>query len=77
MKRGGRGGFKPWYSKGSFQQQKEKPLFSFTKNGRDDDEAGGGSLNTDPQNSSDISFSTDREPGSYVGWKLYFPFKSK
>lgn len=84
MKRGGKSNFNPWYSKsagGSFQKQKEKPLFSVPRSNLidedDDDDEGPEPLLVNPSSTSEITFSTDREPGSYIGWKLYFPLKSE
>jgi hypothetical protein len=83
MKRGGgrgSGRFNPFFNRfGNFQKQKEKPLFTLRNSNSliDDDEDEASGSNPTPQpTTSDISFTTDREPGAYLGWKLYFPTKS-
>jgi hypothetical protein len=80
MKR--KGGFNPFFNRGSaFQKQKEKPLFTLTSNSLIDEDDGSedraGTFDNLQPATTDISFTTDREPGVYVGWKLYFPTKSE
>jgi hypothetical protein len=83
MKRGGKsGGHNPWYGKRagqSFQNQKDKPIFTLPPNlvDEDDEEDGPGLFNANPPPNAGVSFTTDREPGAFIGWKLYFPFKSE
>lgn len=81
MKRGG-GSWKPWYGGGGssfFQQQKAKPLYALSRNTDGSVNQGQSSSDTGNEVSPEtlISYTTDIEPGSYVGWKLYFPEKSK
>lgn len=81
MKRG-RSSWKPWYGRGggNFQQSKSKPAYTIPNNSNNgnssDDEPNQG--NHQKQTSTtDVSFTTEREPNSFVGWKLYFPDKRK
>lgn len=84
MRRGNRD-WKPYYGGrgGHFQQPKAKPLFTMSRNNGTGILAGIYSdlLNQDiplaPAHPTDVSFTTDVERGSFVGWKLYFPEKSK
>lgn len=79
MKRGGyRGGFRGGYRGASGSHK--KPMYNAPRNYFDqdnDEETNDGSLEVNQPNTNDISFSTEREPGSYIGWKLYFPLKRK
>jgi hypothetical protein len=82
MKRGGKSGHNPWYGKRagqSYQNQKDKPVFTLPANliDEDDEDNGPGHFNANTPSNAGISFLTDREPGSFIGWKLYFPFKSE
>jgi hypothetical protein len=78
-----RGGFNPFFNRGNgFQKQKEKPLFTLKGSSLIDEDDGSedraGSFETNPLPvTTDISFTTDREPGVFVGWKLYFPTKGE
>lgn len=75
MKRGNSRG-KPWYGNRNFQQKKAKPSFTIPSNNAAHDSDDG--LNPSQiQSNTSVSFSTDREPGAFVGWKLYFPDKRK
>lgn len=59
--------------RGGGGKSKSKPLFSIPQ--------GNSSINDDNLARTtgvlDVSFTTDLEPGSFVGWKLYFPEKCK
>lgn len=70
----GSSGWKPWYGgKGAFfQQPKEKPLYTMSRSS-DGNDFGVGTAS----DRSGIYFSTERDPGEFFGWKLYFPEKSK
>lgn len=62
---------------GSFQRQTDKPLITVTmpnldRGGNDSDDE-----NKSDVNKTDTSFSTQREPNSFIGWKLYFAEKSE
>ena len=79
MKRGN-SGWKPWFNAkgGQFQPQKAKPLYTFSKNSGNDPEDQQSTTNSSPAGSrTDAFFTTNVEPGSFIGWKLYFPEKSK
>jgi hypothetical protein len=93
MKRGrGNSSRKPWFSRGGanhFQNQRDKPLFAINRTANNQFGAANSDSDEDdfrPQQAqrqdfepapTDMSFSTEREHGEYVGWKLYFPEKSK
>lgn len=67
--------FNPFRNRGSFaqnMQQKQKPMFSVPSSSN--------SMNVDsPEstNSTEEPFVADYEPGSFIGWKIYFPTKCK
>lgn len=62
---------------GSFQRQTDKPLITVpmpnTGSGGNDSDDG----NRSDVNKTDVSFSTQREPNAFIGWKLYFADKSE
>lgn len=89
--RGGSSSRRPWFARGGashFNDQRDKPLFTVnrTANNRfgatnsdsdeDDNRRQPQRQNFEPA-PTDMSFSTEREHGEYVGWKLYFPEKSE
>lgn len=80
MKRGN-SNWKPWRSRGvggHFQQQKSKPAFVVPNNTASGNSSDEENAATRPISSAaDVSFSTEREPGSFISWKLYFPDKGK
>lgn len=55
---------------GGFQQQKQAPLYTVPNNSQNSPD---GNLVT--SSTTDLIFVTDIEPGSFVGWRLYFPEK--
>lgn len=72
----------PWRGggRGGFQKQKAKPMFTIQMNNQnnpDDNEEELAAAVQSEVRTTDKTFSIDREPGEYIGWKLYFPDKSK
>jgi hypothetical protein len=59
---------------GNIQQQRDKPLYTVPA-GTSDDPNYNGAPGDQQQLTSNHSFTTDTEPGSFIGWKLYFPEK--
>lgn len=77
MKRAG--SWKPWYGGrgGAFQQPKAKPLYTVTGNNQGLPQSSADSHLAAMSNKANVSFTTDAETGAFLGWKLYFPEKSK
>lgn len=70
--KGGFNKFNPYMRNrgGGFQQHKQTPLYTVPNSNQNNPD--GNSVTTNG-----TVFITDIEPGSFVGWKLYFPEKSK
>lgn len=71
MKRG-RGGYNPFFNRGGgvFTKKMGKPVFTMQNSSRMD-------ADSDFENAvkPGTTYSAEHEPGTYVGWKLYFPDK--
>lgn len=62
---------------GSFQRQTDKPLITMPMSNMGSGGNSSDDENTSDVNKTDVSFSTQREPNSFIGWKLYFADKSE
>lgn len=81
-----RGNFRPWGNRGGFSgftRPKDKPLFTVDSRSRglmgdvsSDEDDNQRQMPNEPA-ISDVSYTTDKEPGACVGWKLYFPDNSE
>lgn len=70
----GRGGFNPFFNRGGggFQKKTERPLFTMQNSAAMDTDKNDENL-TPKADGTGTTYLTDREPGEYAGWKLYFP----
>lgn len=76
----GRGKFNPFNNRGGGFPQKKKPAFTVpnTNNngsGSDEEAKAQNQGRSEQLKTTDNTITTEREPGAYVGWKLYFPEK--
>lgn len=74
----GRGGFNPFFNRGrgGFQKKTDRPVFTMQNSPAMHSDKYTESLTANADEAG-TTYLTDREPGEYAGWKLYFPKKCK